>query len=156
METSILASILLYLRSGKFHKNSTNLEILSLRSIKRRADKNPLFGAIKPYVTWVCGLLEVSVKETLKSLAVTSFVACHLVYCVVDCVESVLLCARSKVELTCCCFCVLLAEIFSFSCLLCLYIILQTRKGGYIVFPKRRLATRAICERIPFELQVFM
>ena len=102
------------------------------------------------------GLLEVSVKHTLKRLAVTSFVACHFMYGIVDCVESVLLCAGCKVELTCCCFCVLLAEIFSFSCLLCLYIILQTMKGGCIMFPKQRLATRAICERISFELQVYM
>ena len=43
--------------------------------IKRRADQNLLFGVIKPYVTWVWLSLEVSVKQTLKSLAVTGFVA---------------------------------------------------------------------------------
>ena len=73
-----MTSILLILECGKFHKSSTNLEILSLRSIKRRADKNLLFGAIKPYVTWVWLSLEVSVKQTLESLAVTSFVAVAL------------------------------------------------------------------------------
>ena len=45
------------------------------------------------------GLLEVSVKEIPGSLAVTELVACHFMYCIVDCVESVLLCARSKVKM---------------------------------------------------------
>ena len=73
-----MASILLILENGKFHKSPIKKPNLRLRSIKRRADQNLLFGAIKPYVTWVCLSLEVSVKESLKSLAVTSFVAVAL------------------------------------------------------------------------------
>ena len=56
-------------------ESSINRGVLSKIRHKRRAVARPLFGVIKPYVTWVWLSLEVSVKQTLKSLAVTGFVA---------------------------------------------------------------------------------
>ena len=58
--------------------------------------------------------LEVSVKQSLKRLAVTSFVASHFMYGVVDGVETVLLCAGGQVELAC--GCALLAANSPHSC----------------------------------------
>jgi hypothetical protein len=78
ISASILASILLNSWHGKFHKSSINRGYFEQKEQKRRADKNPLFGAIKPYVTWVWLSLEVSVKESLKRLAAWSFVAVAL------------------------------------------------------------------------------
>ena len=48
-------------------------------------------------------LTEVSLKETLECLTVSSLVSSHLVNCVVDCVEILLLSHLSELYLTCCC-----------------------------------------------------
>ena len=104
ISASILASILLILECGKFHKSSTNLEILSLKcGLRREKRQAVLFRHRLSYCALLCShkpwcvrgealcplrsqgrkrpaaparcLLEVSVKQTLKSLAVTSFTA---------------------------------------------------------------------------------
>ena len=57
------------------------------------------------------GLLEVSVKQTLKSLAVTGLVARHFMHGVVDGVKTVLLCAGCKVELISGCVIIFLCQV---------------------------------------------
>ena len=39
---------------------------------------------------YVCGLAEVSFEQTLECLAVSCFILCHFVYCVMDSVEILL------------------------------------------------------------------
>ena len=79
----------LYKKSG-----STEIEPLS------KVSENAVFTRVF--------LTEISLEHTLKCFTMSGLIACHFVNCVVNCVESELLCELGKLGLSCCCavFCV--------------------------------------------------
>ena len=64
----------------------------------------PLSGIIHKLSSSASAVLaEVSVKETLECLAVSSLVTSHFVNCVMNCIIAEFLCKLSEICLACCC-----------------------------------------------------
>ncbi len=70
------------------------------RSTNKKADLRPLF------ILFLC---EISFKKSLKCFAVSCFVPCHFMYCIVDCIKTLFfsklckLCFTESCTVFCCC-----------------------------------------------------